>query len=74
MVFCQLPEGGLQIEVQIGDVRGNDPIRGEMFKIQRKSFLRDQMNGDRVAAECVQHEHVKVLGMSFGKFTFESAI
>ena len=49
-------------------MRSDDPIRREMFEIQGKRFFGYQMDRDRVAAKGIQHKHVKVLRIPFGKF------
>src|SRR5512140_1858899 len=57
--------------MQIGDMSSDDPIRGEMIKIEGEGFLRYQVRRNGVAAKSIQNQHIEVLWLPFGKLTLQ---
>ena len=64
-VFSKVLRGGshdgLQIQMAIGDVHGQNTVRPQVTKIKLKSLNRKEMNRNRVAREGVYGQQIKLL-------------
>src|SRR5580704_17993596 len=60
-----------QIQIPVGDVQRQDPVRLEMFEVQRQSLARQQVDRNRVARKRVDRENVVVLRASVLELLFQ---
>jgi len=60
-------DGRFEIDVAVGDVEGEDSARREMAAVELEGFAGEQVDGDGVAREGVDDEHVEVLRRFMGQ-------
>ena len=53
-----------EIEIAVGDVDGEDPVRGEMSEVRLEGFAGEEMDRDRVAREGIEGEEIEGLRSS----------
>ena len=50
-----------QIQVLIGNVDRNDAARPQVALVKLKTFMGQQVDGNGIAAECVEDQQIKLL-------------
>src|SRR5947207_6589242 len=51
-----------EVEEAIGDMKGDHAARFHVFQVDADRLRRDEVNGDRIAREGIDREHVEALG------------
>src|SRR5258708_4930342 len=58
---------GLEVEVSIGDVEGNEASRRQLSPIERERRARQEMGGDGIGAESVENQDAESSGGGLGQ-------